>query len=210
MIPAISIDLILHIDQYLNILIQNYGVLTYLVLFFIIFIETGFVVFPFLPGDSLLFIVGALAAVGSLNLFIVIPILIVAAISGDSVNYYLGYKIGRRAFTDKIRFLKKSYINDSEKFYEKHGGKTIFIARFLPFIRTFAPFVAGIGKMDYKKFLGYNVSGAIVWVSAFILAGFFFGNIPIIKDNMGIVLLAMIVGTIILVAFEFIKSYFKK
>ncbi len=210
MLPPISLDLIFHVDKYLSLVIQEYGILVYLVLFLIIFIETGFVFFPFLPGDSLLFLIGALAAVGSLNLFIAIPILIVAAITGDSLNYYIGHKIGRKAFTDKIRFLKKDYLNDAEKFYEKHGGKTIFIARFLPFVRTFAPFVAGIGTMEYKKFLTYNLTGAIVWVSAFIAAGFFFGNIPIIKDNIGIVLFLMIIGTIFLALIEFLKSYFKK
>lgn len=210
MLPPLSWDIIFHVDQYLTLLINEYGILIYLILFMIVFIETGLVFFPFLPGDSLLFLLGALAATGALSLFIVIPLLIVAAIAGDSLNYYIGHRIGRKAFIDRIKFLKKDYLNDAEKFYEKYGGKTIFVARFVPFVRTFAPFVAGIGKMDYKKFLSYNVTGAIVWVSGFVLAGYFFGNLPIIKDNIGIVIILMIAGTVLIGLVEFIRSYFKK
>jgi membrane-associated protein len=210
MLPPLSWDLIFHIDKYIIALTQEYGILIYLILFLIIFIETGVVLFPFLPGDSLLFLLGALAAAAALNVFILIPLLIIAAILGDSLNYYIGHRMGRKAFTDKIKFLKKEYLNDAEKFYEKHGAKTIFVARFVPFVRTFAPFVAGIGRMDYKKFLSYNITGAIVWVSGFILAGYFFGNLPIIKENMGVVLILIIFGTILISFAEFLALYVKK
>lgn len=206
------IDFILHIDQHLSVIIQNYGGWTYALLFLIIFMETGFVVTPFLPGDSLLFAAGTFAspALGSpLNIVVLIVLLSAAAILGDTINYWIGHFIGPRAFSGEIRFLKKEYLDRTHEFYEKHGGKTIILARFIPIIRTFAPFVAGIGAMNYSKFLAYNVVGGIVWVSLFTIAGYYFGNLPFVKDNFTYVIIMIIAISVMPIVFEFIKERLK-
>ena len=203
------IDLFLHLDEYLATVISNYGGLTYALLFLIIFMETGFVVTPFLPGDSLLFAAGTFAspALGeALNIWILIPLLILAAILGDTVNYWIGHFIGPKAFSGDVRFLKKEYLDKTHDFYERHGGKTIILARFVPIVRTFAPFVAGIGAMNYRRFIVYNVSGAILWVSIFTLAGYFFGNIPFVKDNFTIVVMAIIAISVMPALIEFARE----
>jgi membrane-associated protein len=204
MIPFI--DIIVNLDQYLNALIAQYGLWVYLVVFLIVLIETGVVIFPFLPGDSLLFVAGALAATGSLDIISLFIILSAAAIIGDTINYQIGNHIGRKAFEGRVRFLKKEHLEKAEAFYEKHGGKTIIIARFIPFIRTFAPFVAGIGKMKYPRFLGYNVIGGMAWVFAFLAGGYFFGNIPIIRDNLGFVLVGIVVATVLAALIGFLRE----
>ena len=198
-------DFILHIDRHLSEIIADYGTWTYLVLFTIVFIETGLVVFPFLPGDSLLFAAGALAATGSLNVWVVFGLLAAAAILGDTVNYWIGNRVGPRVFKEDVRFLKREHLERTQKFYEKHGGKTIFLARFIPIIRTFAPFVAGVGTMRYGKFIAYNVVGGLVWTSGFTFAGYFFGNIPIVRDNFGLVVIAIIVISVLPVVYELLQ-----
>ena len=203
------IDLFLHLDEYLATVISNYGVLTYALLFLIIFMETAFVVTPFLPGDSLLFAAGTFAspALGeALNIWILIPLLILAAVLGDTVNYWIGHYIGPKAFSGDIRFLKKEYLDKTHDFYDRHGGKTIILARFVPIVRTFAPFVAGIGATNYRRFIIYNVVGGVLWVSIFTLAGYFFGNIPFVKDNFTIVVLAIIAISVMPAVFEFARE----
>ena len=175
------VDFVLHLDVHLNEIIQNFGIWTYLILFLIIFLETGVVITPFLPGDSLLFAAGSFAALGSLNVWVLFITLTFAAILGDTINYWIGHFIGPKAFGGNIRFLKKEYLDRTHDFYEKHGGKTIILARFIPIIRTFAPFVAGIGAMNYSRFIVYNVVGAILWVALFTFGGYFFGNLPFVK-----------------------------
>jgi membrane-associated protein len=203
------IDLLLHLDKHLNEIIGNYGLWTYLILFLIVFCETGLVVTPILPGDSLLFAAGALAATeGSpLNVGVLYLILTVAAIIGDTVNYWIGAKIGPKVFAqEKSRFFKKEYLIRTQQFYEKYGGKTIIIARFIPIIRTFAPFVAGIGTMNYLKFIVYNIVGAILWVTICLFLGYFFGNIPIVKKNFSLVILAIVFISILPAIIEIIRS----
>jgi len=204
------IDFILHIDSHLGEIIAQYGTWTYFILFAIIFMETGLVVTPFLPGDSLLFAAGALAATGALDVRILFVLLAVAAIVGDSVNYWVGQRFGPRVFEEDMRFFRREYLVRTQKFYEKHGGKTIFLARFIPIIRTFAPFVAGVGTMRYRKFIVYNVVGALVWTSVFIFAGYFFGNIPIVRDNFGLVVIAIILISVLPVGFEVIQHRFRR
>jgi membrane-associated protein len=191
------IDLFLHLDTHLSEIITRYGTWTYALLFFVIFMETGFVVTPFLPGDSLLFAAGTFAALEALDVFWLVGLLSLAAILGDTVNYWIGHAIGQRAYTGEIRWIKKRYIEQTHAFFEKHGGKTIFLARFVPIIRTFAPFVAGVGRMSYGYFISYNVFGGLVWVPLFTFAGYFFGNIPFIKHNFSLVILAIIVISVI-------------
>jgi membrane-associated protein len=203
------VDFILHLDVHLNTIIQNFGIWTYLILFLIIFLETGIVVTPFLPGDSLLFAAGSFAALGSLNPIALFLILTAAAILGDTLNYWIGHYIGPRAFSGNIRFLKKEYLDRTHGFYEKHGGKTIILARFIPIIRTFAPFVAGIGAMTYPSFFFYNVIGAIAWVGLFVFGGYFFGNLQFVKDNFTIVIMAIIVISVLPGVFEFLREKFK-
>lgn len=200
------IEIFLHLDKHLDQIITNYGTWTYLILFTIIFCETGFVVTPFLPGDSLLFAVGALAATGSaLNIWFAVILLCIAAILGDTVNYWIGHFIGPRVFTEKIRFLKKEYLDRTHQFFEKYGGKTIILARFVPIIRTFAPFVAGVGSMTYWRFISYNVIGGIAWVFILSFAGYFFGNITIVKNNFSIVIIAIIIISIMPGVIEYIR-----
>jgi membrane-associated protein len=198
------IDLILHFDKYLPGIIDVYGVWTYLILFVIICCETGLVIFPYLPGDSLLFIGGALAGAGFLNVVILIVTLIAAAVIGDSVNYWIGHTLGMKVLEKKYSFVKREHLEKTEEYFTKYGGLTIVIARFMPLIRTFAPFLAGVGKMSYRWFFMYNVCGAVMWICAFVLAGYFFGSIPIVKENFSLVIYAIIgisllaVGSIIL------------
>jgi membrane-associated protein len=203
------VDFILHLDVHLNGLIQNFGIWTYFILFLIIFLETGVVITPFLPGDSLLFAAGSFAALGSLNVFVLFIILTFAAILGDTINYWIGHYIGPKAFSGNIRFLKKEYMDRTHGFYEKHGGKTIILARFIPIIRTFAPFVAGIGAMNYSRFLVYNVVGAVLWVALFTFGGYFFGNLPIIKENFTLAILAIIVISVLPGVVEYLRERYK-
>lgn len=204
-------DFIIHIDVHLNNLILTYGNWTYAILFLIIFCETGLVVTPFLPGDSLLFAAGTFAAAGSLDPIYLMLLLSVAAILGDTVNYWIGALIGPKIFhKDNVRFLNKEYLNRTHQFYEKHGGKTIIFARFLPIIRTFAPFVAGIGKMTYLRFFGYNVIGGIIWVAIFIITGYYFANIPAVRDNFTFVIFAIIVISFLPPVIEFFRLKRKK
>jgi membrane-associated protein len=200
------IDLFLHLDRYLGEIIRNYGIWTYAILFLIIFMETGFVVTPFLPGDSLLFAAGTFAALGDLNIVILVILLTTAAFLGDTVNYWIGHFIGPKAFSGEIRFLKKEYLDRTHEFYEKHGGKTIILARFIPIIRTFAPFVAGVGAMTYLHFITYNIVGGIAWVLIFTLGGYFFGNIPAVQENFTLVILAIIVISVLPGVIEFLRS----
>jgi membrane-associated protein len=200
------IDLILHLDKYLGEIIQNYGTWTYLLMFFVIFMETGFVITPFLPGDSLIFAAGAFAGLGYLHIGILYVVLAVAAIAGDTANYWIGHYIGPHAFSGNVRFLKQEYLDRTHAFYEKHGGKTIIIARFIPIIRTFAPFVAGIGAMTYPKFIAYNVIGGLAWVALFSFGGYFFGNLPVVQNNFAFVILVIIFISILPAIIEFIKS----
>jgi membrane-associated protein len=199
-------DLFLHLDDHLREIIAHYGVWTHLILFLIVFAETGLVVTPFLPGDSLLFAAGTFAALGSLDLWLVVVLLIGAAILGDTVNYWVGAWIGPRAFSGNVRFLRKDYLDRTHAFYEKHGGKTIILARFVPIIRTFAPFVAGVGAMSYPKFITYNVVGAVLWVGLFVPLGYYFGNFPAVKENFTLVILAIIAISILPIALEAIRA----
>lgn len=192
------IDFFIHLDKYLPVIIKGFGIWTYVIVFLVVFCETGLVVTPTLPGDSLLFALGSLAALGALNIELLLISLCIAAIAGDTVNYAVGHFIGPKVFHyEDNRFFKKEYLLKAHQFYEKHGGKTIIIARFMPFIRTFAPFVAGIGAMTYSKFVLYNITGGIAWVSAFLLGGYFFGNIPAVKNNFTVVIIAIIILSIL-------------
>jgi len=186
------VDLFMHLDKNLGLVIQNYGVWTYLILFLILFAETGFVITPFLPGDSLLFVAGAFVASGSFELKTLIILLTLAAVLGDTLNYQIGQLVGPKVFSKEVRFLNKNNLERTNQFYKKHGGKTIIIARFIPIIRTFAPFIAGIGAMTYWRFLLYNVIGGLTWVSSFVFGGYFFGNLPIVRNNFTLVIFAII------------------
>jgi membrane-associated protein len=190
---ALMLDFVLHIDRHLRTLCTDYGTWVYVILFIIVFCETGLVVTPFLPGDSLLFAVGSMAAIGALDLPWVMLILTLAAVLGDTVNYSVGHYVGPKVFHEEhSRFLNREYLLRTHRFYERHGGKTIVIARFLPIIRTFAPFVAGIGSMTYPRFLFFNVFGGVLWVLLFVLAGYWFGNIPVIQKNFSLVIIALV------------------
>lgn len=191
------IDLLLHIDRHLLEIVQTHGAWSYAILFTIVFLETGLVVTPFLPGDSLLFAAGAIAAAGDLNLASLLILLSLAAILGDTVNYWIGRRVGARVFVEGSRFFKQEHLLRTQAFYERHGGKTIVLARFVPIIRTFAPFVAGIGRMRYGSFLAYNVIGGLVWVWGFGLLGYLFGNLPMVKKNFSLVILAIIVISVL-------------
>jgi len=203
------IDVFLHLDKHLEAIIAKYDDLTYLILFGVIFAETGLVVTPFLPGDSLLFAAGTFTSIGEnykLNVWLLTGLLIVAAILGDTVNYAIGKRIGARVFEQDSRFLKKKHLERTQAFYERYGAKTIVIARFVPIVRTFAPFVAGVGQMDYARFLKYNVLGGIVWVVGFVFAGHFFGNQPIVKENFTLVILAIIALSVAPAVVEFVRA----
>jgi len=204
------IDLFLHLDVHLNELIVQYGAVTYIILFLVIFAETGFVITPFLPGDSLLFAAGTFAATGSLDVTLLFVLLTTAAIAGDTVNYWIGHYIGPKVFSKETRFIKKKYLERTHNFYEKHGGKTIIIARFVPIIRTFAPFVAGVGAMTYSKFILYNIVGGIVWVVIFVFGGYYFGNIPAVKNNFSLVIIVIIVISVLPGFSEFIRHRKRK
>jgi len=202
-------NLFLHLDEYLAQIISDYGVWTYAILFGVIFMETGFVVTPFLPGDSLLFAAGTFAALDNgLNVWVLLILLIVAAILGDSVNYWIGHYLGDRAYN--IKWIKKEYLDKTHAFFEKHGGKTIFLARFVPIVRTFAPFVAGIGRMSYGFFFRWNIIGGVTWVALFTLAGYFFGNIPFVKKNFEFVIIAIILISAVPIAVEWWKAKSEK
>lgn len=203
------IDFFLHIDKYLFDVVTDYRNWTYLILFGVIFIETGLVITPFLPGDSLLFAAGAIAALGILNIWFLIILLILAAFLGDSANYSIGKYFGKRIFEKNYRLIKKEYLTKTHEFYEKHGGKTIILARFVPIIRTFAPFVAGVGYLTYGRFIVYNLVGGILWVLLFVLAGYFFGHIPFVKNNFSVVVLAIIAISLLPMLIEYVKYKFK-
>jgi membrane-associated protein len=198
------IDLFLHLDVHLNAVITQYGVWTYALLFLVIFVETGLVVTPFLPGDSLIFAAAAIASLGSLNVVLLFVLLAAAAVLGDTVNYWIGHYLGDRAYD--IRWIKKEYLERTHAFFQKHGGKTIFLARFVPIIRTFAPFVAGIGHMSYAYFITYNVFGGIAWVGLFTAVGYLFGNIPFIRDHFSLVIIGIVLVSIVPMAVGAIRS----
>jgi len=201
------VDLFLNLDKHLANIISQYGAWTYGLLFFVIFMETGFVVTPFLPGDSLLFAAGTFASpvMGSaLNIYLLVGLLTLAAVLGDTTNYWIGHFVGDRAYNS--RWIKREYLDRTKAFFKKHGGKTIFLARFVPIIRTFAPFVAGVGKMPYGYFFSYNVVGAMVWVPLFTFAGYFFGNIPFVQRNFEFVIIAIILISLVPVFFEAWKA----
>lgn len=200
------LDFFLHLDVHLGEIILNYGVWTYAILFLIIFMETGFVVTPFLPGDSLLFAAGTFAALGSLDPILLFFLLFAAAVLGDTVNYWIGSAIGMRAFEKERRFLNREHLEKTQRFYEKHGGKTIVLARFIPIVRTFAPFVAGVGTMHYRNFVFYNIIGAFLWTSLFVFGGYFVGNIPVVKENFEIVIIAIILISVLPMVVEYINS----
>jgi membrane-associated protein len=202
-----GMDILLHLDKYLDIMIQTMGLWSYVILFLILFCETGLVVTPVLPGDSLLFAVGTFAAIGSFDLTLVLIIMSVAAIAGDTVNYWIGSYLGPKVFHyEGSRFFNKVHLQRTHQFYEKYGGKTIIIARFVPIIRTFAPFVAGIGSMTYRKFLAYNVIGGVLWIFLLTLAGYFFGNIPVVRKNFSLVIMAIVVISVLPGVIEYLRQ----
>jgi membrane-associated protein len=200
------IDLMLHLDVHLNAVILQFGGWTYAILFLVLFCETGLVVTPILPGDSLLFAAGTFAALGSLEVVPLMVLLIVAAILGDAVNYSIGLYLGPKVLTGRYRFLKPEYLEKTQRFYEKYGGKTIVIARFVPIVRTFAPFLAGVGRMSYSRFAMYNISGAILWIVLLTMAGYLFGNIPIVRKNFTLVIFAIIIISILPAVIETVRS----
>lgn len=200
------ISFILHIDVHLGQIIADYGMMSYVILFVILFAETGFVFTPFLPGDSLLFAAGAFSAIGSFNIGILLVSLWIAAFLGDTANYWIGHFFGQKIIDNPRIPLNKEHVDKTQKFYDKHGGVTIFLARFIPIIRTFAPFVAGLGKMEYSKFIYYNAAGGFAWVFGFTLLGYFFGNIPGVKKNFSVIIIAIILLSVLPIAIEFIKS----
>lgn len=201
------LDILLHLDRHLGDIIRDFGVWTYLILFVIVFCETGLVVTPILPGDSLLFAVGTFAALGALDLAVSLIMLSVAAVAGDSINYAIGYRVGPSVFRgERSRWLNREYLDRTHRFYERHGPKTIVIARFVPIVRTFAPFVAGIGRMTYSRFLTYNVAGGIAWIAILVLGGYFFGSIPVVKRNFTVVIFAIIVISVLPVLIEILRQ----
>jgi len=203
-------DILIHLDKYLDSIIRSYGSLTYGILFLIVFCETGLVITPILPGDSLLFATGTVAALGSLDLSLIIILLSIAAIAGDTVNYWIGYLVGPKVFSkEKSRLFNKEYLDRTHRFYQKYGGKTIIIARFIPIIRTFAPFVAGVGRMKYKRFIIYNILGGIGWIVTFVLGGYFFGNIPLVKNNFALIILAIIIISILPAIIEYLRQRYQ-
>ena len=204
------IDFIIHIDVHLGSIISTYGIATYVILFLIIFMETGLVFTPFLPGDSLLFAAGAFAALGSLNIWLLFLLMVVAAILGDTANYWIGYFLGKKIVAHPKIPIDESHIAETQKFFHKHGGKTIILARFMPFIRTFAPFVAGVGRMKYQQFFSFNVIGGLLWVAIATFAGYFFGNIKFVKENFSLVIFGVIIISLLPILFEIINRKIKK
>jgi len=205
-IISFLIDFVLHLDRYLGIIIQDVGMWTYAVLFFVVFIETGLVVTPFLPGDSLIFAAGAFCALGVLDVKLLFILMALAAIAGDTANYWIGRKVGPAVFTTGSRWFKKEYLDRTHAFFDKHGGISIFLARFIPIIRTFVPFVAGIGQMRYGYFITYNVLGGVLWTALFSFGGYFFGNLPIVRDHFSLVIIAIVVLSVLPAIIEFAKS----
>jgi len=208
------VDIFLHIDEYLGDIIRDYGVWTYLLLFIVIFMETGLVVTPFLPGDSLIFAAGTFAAMGYMEVGLLFALLFAAAFLGDTANYWIGHTLGPRAFSGEIpllkKVLKKEYLDKTHAFYEKHGGKTIILARFVPIVRTFAPFVAGVGAMTYKKFISYNIIGGLAWVAIFLFLGFFFGNLPFVQKHFEFVVIAIVLISVLPAVVEYFKERARK
>jgi membrane-associated protein len=207
---AALIDFILHIDVHLEGIIRAYGTWTYAILFAIVFVETGLVIMPLLPGDSLLFAAGTFAARGWLNPGSLTGLLILAAVLGDTVNYWIGHFLAPRISTGRIRFINRKHLARTHEFFERHGGKTIVLARFIPIVRTFAPFVAGVGAMDYGRFLAFNVGGAIVWVTLFVWAGYYFGNIPTVEENFTLVIMAIIVLSVLPGVVEWARARWRR
>lgn len=208
------IPILLHIDQNLASVVHEYGAWTYLILFVIIFLETGLVIMPFLPGDSLLFVGGAAAAGGILDPYLLIIVIILGAVIGDTVNYWIGNYLGIHVFYERFPTLvKKEYIDRTYEFYEKYGGATIFVARFVPLVRTFAPFLAGVGTMHYSRFLFYNIAGAVCWTVSIVLAGYFFGTLDVVQENMGLLIIAVILltgGTLVYILFTLVKAWWDR
>lgn len=204
---AFLVDFVLHVDRHLSDFVTAYGGWVYALLFLIIFVETGLVVMPLLPGDSLLFAAGIFANLGQLDPWLLTGLLIAAAILGDTVNYWIGNKLGPRAFSGEFRFLKREYLDRTREFYARHGGKTIILARFIPIVRTFAPFVAGVGEMQYSRFLAYNVVGGVVWVTLFVWAGYLFGDIPVVQERFELVILGIIGVSVLPIAIELLKGW---
>jgi membrane-associated protein len=200
------VDFILHVDTYLNDIITRYGAWTYGLLFFVIFMETGFVVTPFLPGDSLIFMASTFAARGALNPWLIFILLSIAAVGGDTANYWIGHAIGAKAYTGEVKWIRKEYMDRTHAFFEKHGGKTIFLARFVPIIRTFTPFVAGVSEMSYGYFLTWNLVGGVTWVATFTVLGYFFGNIPFVRNNFELVIIAIVLISLIPAVVEGLKA----
>jgi membrane-associated protein len=200
------VDFVLHVDVYLNDIITRYGAWTYGLLFFVIFMETGFVVTPFLPGDSLIFAAAAFSARGALNPWALFILMAIAAFLGDTANYWIGHAIGAKAYTGEVKWIKKEYMERTHAFFEKHGGMTIFLARFVPIIRTFTPFVAGVSKMPYSYFITWNLIGGVTWVGAFTLLGYFFGNIPFVQNNFELVIIAIILISLVPAVVEALKA----
>jgi membrane-associated protein len=201
-----AFDMFLHVDQHLGEFATSYGVWIYALLFLIIFLETGVVVTPFLPGDSLLFAVGALAAAGVIDVVGILSLLTAAAIIGDNTNYFIGRAVGPRVFTEHSKWLKREHLLRTQRFYEVHGGKTVIMARFVPIVRTFAPFVAGVGRMHYPRFLAFDIAGGILWVWGFGLLGYFTGAIPFVKENFGLVTIGVILISVVPLAFELLRA----
>lgn len=199
------LDFVLHLDAHLLALVHDYGTLVYAILFLIIFAETGLVVAPFLPGDSLLFVTGALCGMGSLELHVLMPLLMLAAFGGDNTNYWIGRRFGIKLFKHDSRFFKLEHVEKTQAFYAAHGGKTIIFARFLPIIRTFAPFVAGIGSMSYRVFVVFSALGSVAWIASLTLAGYFFGNIPVIKNNLTLMIICIILISFLPAIREYIR-----
>jgi membrane-associated protein len=206
----IILDIVLHMDKYLNLIIDKFGVFSYVILFAVIFCETGLVVAPFLPGDSLIFTSGALAATGSFNIIVLFFILAAAAILGDSLNYWLGHYFGTKAFNNYPRIFKKKYLDRTHKFFEKYGAKTIVLGRFFPIVRTFAPFLAGVDGMQYGKFITYNIIGGLIWVSLFLFGGYFFGTISFVKEHFSLVILFVIVASFIPLIVDYLRHKLSK
>ncbi len=207
----VALDWLLHLDKHLQALVGEYKNFTYVILFLIVFVETGLVVMPLLPGDSLLFAAGSIAAMdNTLNIFILIPLLIIAALLGDNLNYFIGSKFGTRVFDLNWKLLKREYLERTEQFYEKHGGYTLIMARFVPIVRTFAPFAAGLGTMSYRKFIGYCISGAVLWVTTISSAGYFFGKLPWVSKNFELVVFGIIGISLLPIVYQAIKVKFNK